>query len=41
MDKSYFESLESIVESINESSTEITKDDLIEKLKQVPQQASP
>lgn len=36
MDKSYFESLETIVESINESSTqEITKDDLIQKLKEV------
>jgi hypothetical protein len=35
MDKSYFESLESIVESINESVTEITKDDLIDKLKEV------
>jgi hypothetical protein len=36
MEKSYFESLESIVESINENnSIEITKDDLIEKLKQV------
>jgi hypothetical protein len=35
MDKSYFESLESIVESINESVTEINKDDLIDKLKEV------
>jgi hypothetical protein len=35
MDKSYFESLETIVESINESVTEITKDDLIDKLKEV------
>jgi hypothetical protein len=36
MDKSYFESLESIVESINESAPiEITKDDLINKLKEI------
>ena len=35
MDKSYFESLESIVESINESVTEITKDDLIDKLREI------
>lgn len=36
MDKSYFQSLESIVESINEESQpEITKDDLIEKLKEI------
>ena len=35
MDKSYFESLETIVESVNESVTEITKDDLIDKLKEV------
>jgi len=35
MDKSYFESLESIVESINESVIEITKDDLIDKLKEI------
>lgn len=36
MDKSYLDSLETIVESINESNAqEITKDDLIEKLKEV------
>ena len=35
MDKSYFESLESIVESINENTSEITKDDLIDKLKEI------
>jgi hypothetical protein len=35
MDKSYFESLETIVESINENVTEITKDDLIDKLKEI------
>ena len=35
MEKSYFESLEAIVESINESATEITKDDLISKLKEI------
>jgi hypothetical protein len=35
MDKSYFESLEAIVEPINESATEITKDDLIDKLKEI------
>jgi hypothetical protein len=35
MDKSYFASLEDIVESINENVTEITKDDLIDKLKEI------
>lgn len=36
MDKSYFESLETILESINENNKqEITKDDLIQKLKEV------
>jgi hypothetical protein len=36
MDKSYFESLESIVELINENATpEITKDDLVNKLREI------
>ena len=36
MDRTYFESLETIIESINENNTQaITKDDLVQKLKEV------